>query len=1159
MRKIQPNLHVMGCLLLVHLIGVHELCAQNSLAYSGDQPQVNSRHKRAMTMETDPIEQKQTLFAVLKELNKTRGVYFLFADQSLGNTMVNAPEGEEKNVERVLRQILASAGLKYKKVNEKTFVILESKDNVDITKAGTRVDFEVNEDSRIINRTTVQIVTGKVTGENGVAVPGVSVTIKGTTIGTSTDAAGVFSIDAKKGDVLVFSSIGYASQNITVGDDLSLNVSLILGDSQLREVVVTALGIRKEKRSLGYSTTDVDGSKFTQARETNIGNALTGQIAGVSVSGVSTGPSGSSRVTIRGNSSLGGNNQPLYVIDGVPFDNSNQGSSGQWGGADFGDGLSTINPDDIETIQVLKGVAASALYGYRGGNGAILITTKSGLKSKGIGIEVNNNLTAQKIIDEHEYQYQYGQGTQGVKPITTAAAQGSPNSSWGAKLDGSEAINFLGDKYAYLPAKDNWENFYQTGVSNQSSIALTGGNDKGHFRLGLSNLYMNTVIPNSNMKQQGVNFNSTYNITPKLQLNINANYVFETVKNRVSFSDAPGNVIASTTYIANSFDVRWLEPAVNANNFEMLPGLDIYFNNPYFVAYKYQNKTSRNRLTGGLSLKYSLTDWLSVQAAVTRDGYIFDVTNILPTGTGYSEGGNLTQHTTDFHEINGNVSLDANKKFGSFSVHANVGTNTQDNVWKQAGIFGAGPFKVPFFYSPSNISEKPFSYSYSHYRVNSIYGSADFGYKDFLYLTVTARNDWFSTLNINSNDILYPSVSASFVFSDVIALPSWISFGKLRASYAQSSNGTSPYRNLLTYGLQGYTISDQSVGFITQSEIPNNFLKPVKINEQEVGINVQFLDNRLGVDFAWYNKKTTDDILPVTISPTSGYTGSVVNIGELRNQGIELLLTGTPIKTKNFTWTASFNYAVNNNKVLALSPGVEEIVIGGAFPRWGDGVSVKNIVGLPYAQISGYAYKKNDAGQVIYDADGFPMRSELPVPLGSGIYKTTGGFNNDLRFKDLTLSFLIDFKYGAKIYSGTNLLMYSYGLHENTLLGREGGYIGPGVDESNKANTKAVPAQLYWSGISTDAHHVSEEFVYDASFIKLRSVALSYSLPASILKRGFVKGATIGLVARNLLTLMKHTPNIDPESNLTNTNAQGLELSGYPAVRNLGVNVNLKF
>lgn len=917
-------------------------------------------------------------------------------------------------------------------------------------------------------------ITGVVKDSENKPLASATVTVRGKTISTVTSNDGSFSLSVPTGaiELEVSCFVGYTTAVVPVSaTQTSVTATLTVSTESLNEVVVTALGIKKQKRSIGYSTTDVDGSKLVNSRVTNLGDGLTGLVAGVNVAGVATGPSGSSRVTIRGNSSLGGNNQPLYVVDGIPYDNSNQGSAGQWGGADFGDGLSNINPDDIENIQVLKGVAASALYGYRGGNGAILITTKSGSRSRGVDVTVNNNFTTNKVIDLRDnYQWVYGQGLQGLKPGNQAAALDAPYDGWGAKMDGSSAVNFLGDTYSYLPAKDNFKNFFETGLSNQASVSVSGSSDKVNYRLGISDLHMKTVIPNSNMQQQGINLNTTYHVTRKLDATATVNYIIENVKNRASFSDAPGNVIAGPLYLAPSFDIRWLKPRVKDDGSELLPGSDIYFNNPYFVAYNFQNKTNRNRLTSGLTLKYDFTDWLSLQGQVSRDGYTYDVRNITPTGTGYNAGGNITQYTTNYHETNANWMLNFNKKFGEFSVHANAGGNIQDDIWSQSGVFGAAPFNVPYFYDVSNVTNRPFSYSYSHMRVNSVYGSADVGYKNYLFLTATARNDWYSTLNPKTNSYLYPSVSASFVFTDAFKLPDFVTFGKLRASYAISSNGTDPYRNLLTYGLQGFSIGGQPIGAINQSDIPNAFLKPVKIQEQEFGLTMDFLSSRVGFDLAVYNKRTSDDILGVTISPTSGYNGNVVNIGKLKNVGVELLLHGTPISTADFSWQSTLNLALNNNKVMQLAPPDNNpIVIAGAFPRWGNGVNLQNIVGYPYSQIVGYAYKRDANGNKIFDANGEPIPTDLQ-PLGSGVYKTTGGFNNDLRYKDFTLSFLFDFKYGAKIYSQTNLLLYEYGLHKATLEGREGGVIGKGVTEDGKTNTKSVNAQIYlqiWPPVPT--------------------------------------------------------------------------------------------
>jgi TonB-linked SusC/RagA family outer membrane protein len=1127
------------------------------------------------------------LLEVLIELNKSKGVYFLFSQQPLGKVLVQSPAlSPNLPVEKILNQMLKNTGLYFKKVDDRTFVIL-SKRPYDRNagydpSAGvpnlSSTDQPPEIDSAILR---VSNATGRVIAADGKTLPGVSVTIKHSHKGTVTDLEGMFNIHAGRGDTLLFSFVGYKTRQLPAPEAARGWVIMTPSDQPLTEVLVTALGIKKQERSLGYSATEVDGSRLAISRDPNLGNALVGQVAGLSVAINATGPYGSSRVLIRGNASLSGNNQPLYVIDGVPYDNTTQGYPGRYGGADLGDGLSNINPDDIESVLVLKGVAASALYGYRGGNGAILVTTKSGSKTRGIGIQVNDNLTANTIIDEREYQYVYGQGLSGVKPTNKQVAEVSPYYSWGAKLDGSQAVNFLGNKYAYLPMRDNFSNFFKTGFTNQSSVALTGANNKGHFRLGISDLYLNPIIPNSSMRQQGLNFNSSYSVTSRLQMDLTADYVFEHVNNRSSISDNAGNIIAPLLYLPTSFDVRWLKNRTNPDGTEKLAGtIDNYFENPYYIAYDYINRTDRNRITGGLTLKYNLLDWLYLQGQIARDGYIFNVTNIVPSGVQYTRsdgihGGNLTQYEVNYHELNSSFMIGMRKgSAAAFSISANLGGNQQDNVTDISGVGAvpnspnraAGPFQVAGNYNAGNIIIKPYSSYYKHYRVNSLYGSADLGYKNYLFLNLTARNDWFSTLNINTDHYFYPSVSGSFVFSEAWRLPSWISLGKARASYAASSNGTEPYQNRLTYGLASYTINGQTLGYLATSNlIPNASLRPVSIAEKELGLIMRFLGNRLGFDFTFYSKQTTNDIVRITVSPTSGYYENIENIGKIRNRGIELLLTGAPFKNAVLSWNISFNLAVNNNKVLAIG-GAQSIVINGAYPRWGSEVSISNVVGLPYGQIMGYAYKRDGKGNVIYSDGsssatpaGEPEHTDV-VPLGSTVYKQTGGLTNEFRYKDLSLSVLVDFKSGAKLYSGTNLLLYQYGLHKKTLEGREGGYIGKGVTADGHPNARAVPAQRYFQDISAGGtDHIAEEFIYDASFVKLRSMVLSYNVPASMLRKGFIKGMVFSLIGRNLHTLIKHTPNIDPESSINSTNGQGLELSGYPPVRSWGFNINMKF
>ncbi len=1178
---------MLGFFLSTQMLCSLQARSQSQYAYTPGTKLLHPRNTDSIINPRLFLVRKQALMDVLTELNNLKGAFFLFADQSWGAILVNPPViTPNATIEKILDQVLKNTGLRYTRVDERTFVILAAKTPGSakaIDPAGANRSMTDNAPDNTMTMTARSAVTGKVRASDGRVLEGVSITIKGSSQGTFTDSSGAFALHANETDILVFSFVGYKSKEVQAVQSADNDIVLDLSIRPLMEILVTALGIKRQAKSLGYSTSGMDGSLFTLSRETNIGNALTGQVAGVSVAGEATGPYGSSRVLIRGNASLSGNNQPLYVVDGIPYDNSNLGYANQWGGADLGDGLSNISPDDIESILVLKGVAASALYGYRGGNGAILITTKSGAKNQGINVELNNNLSFTGAIDERDYQYVYGQGQSGIKPVTMTEALGAPYYSWGAKLDGSPAVNFLGDTYAYSPARDNFKNFLRTGLTNQSSIALSGGNDKGNFRLGLSDLSLGAIVPNSDMQQQSLNFNSNYNFTNRLQMTLKVNYTFESVNNRMSVSDDPGNVIAPPLYLANSFDIRWMKDhTIHPDGTEWLPGTtDFYFENPYYIAYDYQNRTERNRITGGLTLRYNLLDWLFIQGQVARDGYIFDVTNIIPFGVEYTRtdgvhGGSLTQYELNEHEMNSNFMVGVNKKFGKkISFSANVGGDQQDNSNKNYGVGAvpgtgnpaAGPFIDAGDYSLNNIAGKPpYERYYTHYRVNSLYGNVDLAYKNFLFLGLTARNDWFSTLNINTDHYLYPSVSGSFVFSDAWRLPSWISFGKIKTSFARSSNGTTPYQNALSYGVQSYTISGQSVGYVaTGGLIPNADLRPVEIEEEELGLNMGFLHNRLNFDLTVYDKHTTNDIVQATVSPTSGYSQGIENIGQIRNKGIEISLTATPVKSRNFYWETTFNIADNHNKVLSLG-GLPSVVIAGAYPRWGSEVSISNVVGLSYGQIMGYAYKRDGRGNIIF-SDGLtnpapagePEQTGL-LPLGSGVYKETGGLGNTFHYKEFTLSFLVDFKYGAKIYSGTNLLLDFYGLQKTTLQGREGGFTGLGVMENGHPNATVVPSQQYFQDISAGGKdHIAEEFVYDASFIKWRALSLGYSLPASILKKGFIKAVTLSLVGRNLAILMKHTPNIDPESSINNTNGQGLELSGYPATRSLGFNLNVKF
>ena len=941
------------------------------------------------------------------------------------------------------------------------------------------------------------VVKGTVKDATGEPVIGASIKVQGDTkSGAITDIDGNYEITVPSPKSKIeISYLGSQTQVVSVDGKNNINITLQDESQAIDEVVVTALGIKRQARSLGYSTTKVGGDEFQLARDPNLGNALSGKIAGVSVAGGATG-GGSSRVVIRGNASMTGNNMPLYVIDGVPFDNSSQGSGGTWGGTDMGDGLSNISADDIESIQVLKGAAASALYGYRGGNGAVLITTKSGKKGQPVSIEVNNNLTFNTIYDQRDFQKVFGQGKDGKRPMDIVAAQESETSNWGEALDGGEAVNFLGNKYKYSYV-DNFDNFYRTGVTENASVAISGSDQKVTYRLGATYNKEKGILPNANNRQVGFNMNTTYNLFKNLTATVTANYIFEKFNGRSSLSDGNGNTNASLLWHANSFDIRWME-----------------------------------------------------------------------RGSADSPYGFMSEYMKNYYEMNYNFLLGFNKTFAEdWSVGATFGGNKQDNTVK--GYYptdGGRPFIVNGLWSVNNLdpTDTRAKITYAKYRVNSLYFTADFGWKNQVFLNVTGRNDWFSTLSPDNNSYFYPSVTASWVFTDSFreALPQWFDFGKVRVGYAFASNGTSAYQNLLSYKVQNYKINGVQAATVNTSQYPNENLKPVRITEKEVGLNLAFFQNRLNFDLAYYIKNTKDDIAMITNSSASGFSSRVVNVGEIENRGFEFMVDATPVKTKSFMWNTTFNFSVNNSEVKYLGEGVERLAIEGATSRMGS-VGVYNVVGSAYGQLIGYKYKRDAQGRLLLK-DGLPQNNGEQVSLGCGVYKYTGGWSNTLKYRDFALSFLIDYKFGAKLFSGSNYQAYSNGLHKNTLVGRtkenpNQTYVFPGIDEATgQPNQVAVTAQNYYGKICDN--NIAEEFTYNASFIKLREVSLSYTFPKSLLaKTKYVKGLTLSVIGRNLWTIMKHTDNIDPESAYNNSNGQGLELNGYPYTRNIGFNVNLKF
>jgi TonB-linked SusC/RagA family outer membrane protein len=892
----------------------------------------------------------------------------------------------------------------------------------------------------------------------------------------------------------------------------------------------------------------VDGESLTKAREINIGNALVGKVAGVNSTGPLTGPGGSSRVTIRGNSSLTGNNQPLYVVNGVPLNNDNLGSAGKWGGADLGDGISSINPDDIEDMTVLKGAAAAALYGQRAQNGVIMITTKSGKARKGIGLELNSNFTVDQVNDFTDFQTSFGQGTLGNKPTDQASALQTGLSSWGAPLDGSNVTLFDGKQHAYSAQGSNLKGFYQNGSTLTNTLSMYGGSEAATFRVSFGDLRNSAVYPNAKYNRNNVNLDLSYRLSDKWSGAANVSYIKEIGKNRSNLSDGPGNGNYGILFLPPNVNQQYLAPGYDNQLNEIQYYNEPWNTNPHFAANRFQNNTNKDRLVGMMSLRFAPVKWFYVQGRIANDFYAFNAQSITPTGTAYRPTGSLDMDRTIlFNESNFDLMAGSHHQVGDFDMNFMVGGNLLRMNSKFSDI-NANGLAFPFLYNPSAATTRGANISTPKKEVQSIYGSAEISYRNMLFLNITDRNDWSSALPAGNNSYNYPAVSLAWTFSEVYR-PSWLNYGKVRFGYAQVGSDTDPFQTMQYYNSLT-NVNGAPAGNIGNN-IPNSQLQPRKIKELEAGIEFKALQNRLTVDFTVYNKQTLNDIVQGTVSGTSGYESAILNVGKLQNKGIELMVGGTPVKSKHFRWLTNFNYAHNHNKVISLAEGQNFMNIGESRTERG---FIQHRLDLPFAQVMVYDFKKDAKGNLVVGPTGLPLASDALVSAGTGIPPITGGWSNDFYYKRWSFSFLIDYKFGGVIYSGTNARAYSYGLHQETLNGRDKGIVVNGVNEAGTAVTTTVSAQNYY----TEMSRVSMLHVYDADFIKFRSMVLSYAIPSSVFKQK-VQSMTVSLVGRNLFYLMRKTDNIDPESNYNNSNAQGLEYAGLPSVRSYGVNLNVKF
>ncbi|NDV44718.1 SusC/RagA family TonB-linked outer membrane protein [Flagellimonas sediminis] len=1126
--------------------------------------------KTRLTLAMDNVEIEQ----VFEQIESVSEFKFFYDNKKIDTHRKVTVSADQQLITEILDQLFQGTNILY--IFNKQQIVLKLRPNV--------LEAPNSKSGRAETAPVQNTVSGKVTDATGAPIPGASVIEKGTTNGVAADFDGLYQITVQNPNaILVVSSIGFAKKEVPVGGASVVNVVLQEDTQNLNEVVVTALGIKQETKKLGYSVAQVDADEVNVNRSSNFMNTLQGKVAGVNISSLSTGPGGSSKVRIRGQSSISGTNNPLIVVNGVPIDNTTFGTSpgststevgtnsdGVF--SDGGDGFSSINPDDIESMTILKGATGAALYGSRAKDGVIMITTKSRGSGDGLGITYNLNVTNHTPLDFTDYQYQYGQGENGVRP--TSANPTSGQWSFGERFEpGMTQILFNGIEVPYVPVYDRIKKFYRNGLDVTNSISFAGGNEKGGFNVSLSNLKSEGITPNNEFARSTISLGTTYNLSDDLSFEAHINYSNEKNTNPPNVGQQDNTIPVSLFNLANSMPLDVLE----ANKFDENGNEYVYSRfrnrtNPYFTLSEQFNNIKRDRIFGNIALKYNILPWLNAQLRGGQDYWSRSQDyNGFPTGqasrAAAPEGfvnGTYTQEARRFRETNVDFLISANKDISEdLSIGLNVGGNRMKRTLDVNRV-DVTDFVIRDLYTVQNGRVKDPSYSLSERAVNSLYGAADISFQDTYFLSATLRNDWFSTLSPENRSILYPSVAASYIVSNAFAeQPDWLTFAKLRIAYAEVGSDTDvpPYSDALFYDINSNFFPNnngdpQPVAGANTSTLPNPDLRPMRTKETEIGLDLRMFDNRVGLDVAVYRKTTIDQIIPAQISNTSGFVSTLINSGESRSDGVEAMLSLNPIRTNDFRWDVNVNTSYNKTKVISLltdTPG-ESILVGNhVFNGF-----LYQVVGEEIGQLAGFGYKRDEQGRQIFGDDGRALRTDEIQYFGSALPKWIGGITNTFKYKDFNFSFLIDFKLGNKMISGTNFNAVRHGLHKMTLPGRDTGVIGDGVNQAGDTNTVATESQRYWEVVRSS--QIIEPIVYNGGYWKLRQVTLGYDFKKFIPEDSFLRGATLSLVANNVLLLKKWVDNIDPDSfSYSSDNVSGLESTGVPTTRSMGFNLNLKF
>lgn len=1129
----------------------------------------NSTFGQTSTMSINA--RNKTLKEVFNEIETNSEYIFVFNDQQVNLNKKVSVSLKDESLEKVLTTVLNEESLDYK-ISGRQIILFEKPNSIK----------EKAEEVQAVKKT----ITGQVLDADGQSIIGVSVVEKGTSNGMMTDFEGNFKLTVAPNAQLQISFIGYQTQTISVHDKAEFEIILKEDPQVLDEVVVTALGIERSKKSLGYALQEVKGSDLLETRDANIANSLAGKIAGLDIRQSPSGAGGSSRIVLRGNSSLTGNNQPLIVVDGVPVDGSTGADNDdQWGEqlVDRGSGMADISPDDIESMSVLKGPAAAALYGSRAGNGVIMINTKTGKGTKGLGVSYSMNLTVDKLMQTPKFQNQYGQGTQGEINVTKDFGR----YSWGAPINNQKYTDYVGRDLTYEAGGADMQDFLKTGSTWTNSVDITNTTDKNTVRLGVTHLRNEGVVPNNEFKRTSATLRATSQLTKKLSVDGKGTFTHQNTDNMLRLGGNHDNIFQQFLVMPRSVNMNNLKlgddgyhssynrivdpyawPAGTNIISEKEPvntsGQPVSYvspmsgntANPYFSAYNNTTNNRRNRFIGFASAKYEFTDWLSLQVRYGIDYLSTQYQNVQGTGTVFSTyatvNGNVLLDKSEGYEMNTDFLLSFKKNFlnDRLGVMASVGGNTmytrRDGIWSTAN-----GLNIEHFYSIANGRKIETTQSLYRKKLNSIYGTTSFSWDNAYYLDFTARNDWSSALPSHNNSYFYPSVGASWLFSETFKSKLGpINYGKVRVSWAEVGKDTDAYRT------RNYM--DIKLGAPLPSTVKaNTDLKNETVTSYEIGLELSAFNNRVGLDFAFYNKDAKDQIFAINTSPTTGYFSEMINAGKIRNRGVELVLSGKPIESEDFNWNVSFNFSKNKNEIIELHPKINEFLL--SHRSYSDVLRIVAREGGKFGDMYGTKYLRNEGGDLILGSDGLPQATSEMHYLGNANPKWMGGFINQFSYKGVELAFQIDIRYGGKVYMGSIRQGALAGTLDFTAANREPGSIRlEGVNKDGESVVGETYAEEYWRRVA-GANGPTEEWIKDATNLRLRELSIGYNIPSKFLSKTFIRRAKISFVGRNLWMIHSKVKGFDPEAGYSTGNAQGFEYGSMPTLRSFGFNLNVTF